>query len=124
MSMTSGGQAYLLSGDREKELEQHVGQRVEIIGRVEGGAGASSGYSGSGTTASGTASGTTGSGTAATGSTSGTGSATASGTPTGAGTTTGASAAGSASAQGNVGDLKELTIVSFRAVGGSCPSPK
>ena len=127
MSVSAGGTAYALTGDREKDLEQYVGQRVEIVGRVEGGsnrggysAGASgSGTAGSGTSATGTASGTT-SGT--------TGSATGT-TSTGAETTTGTSATGSRTGSGSAsagsqgqgfGNLQQLNVVSFRAVGGSC----
>lgn len=82
ITMSSGGIAYSLTGDRESELEKHVGQRVEIVGTVEGG-----------------------SDTAAT--------ATATATPSATGTVSG-------SASQRVGDLKALTIVSFRAVGGTC----
>jgi len=127
MSMTSGGVAYALTGDREKDLEQYVGQRVEIVGRVEGGANRSGsatggGMSGSGTATSGSGTSTTGTGTSAT---SGTSSAPTSGgtTTTGAETTTGASATGSrtGSASGqSFGNLQQVNIVSFRAIGGSC----
>lgn len=102
-SMTSGGKAYALTGNREKELEQHVGQRVEIVGTLERGATAAAGTP-SGT---GTASGTTAPGTAA-GASTGT-------TASGAGTMS-----GSAGASQRFSELQEITVVSFRAVGGSC----
>jgi hypothetical protein len=124
MSVSAGGQAYALTGDKEKELEQYVGQRLEIVGQVEGGSGADR----SGATASGSGSAT---GTSATGTTSGTTTGTATGTTSGTattGTTSGTATAGttsggtqaSASAGQSFGDLKELRIVSFRPVGGSC----
>jgi hypothetical protein len=34
-TMSSGGVAYSLTGNRESELEKHVGQRVEIVGTLE-----------------------------------------------------------------------------------------
>jgi hypothetical protein len=136
MSMSAGGTAYALTGDREKDLEQYVGQRVEIVGRVEGGSnrgGYSSGASGSGSGSSAAGSGTSGSGTSATGTTSGTAS---SGSTTGTGsagveTTTGTSATGSRTGSGSAtasggsqgqgfASLQQLNVVSFRAVGGSC----
>jgi hypothetical protein len=136
MSVSSGGTAYALTGDREKDLEQYVGQRVEIVGRIEGGganrsgAGVSGSGSGSGTTATGTASGTgstSGTGTSATGTASGTtGSTTGS---AGVETTTGTSATGSRTGSGTAsagsqgqsfGSLQQINIVSVRAVGGSC----
>jgi hypothetical protein len=44
MSVGSGGKAYALTGNREKDLEQHVGKRVEIVGTLErSGAGMTSG---------------------------------------------------------------------------------
>lgn len=128
MSVTSGGTAYALTGDREKDLEQYVGQRVEIVGRIEGGSnrgGYSAGgsASGTGTTASGTASGTTASGTPASGTTaSGTTASGTTATGTTSGTTaspTGATPSAGSQAQ-SVGSLQQLNIVSFRAVGGSC----
>jgi len=58
-SSMGGGKAYALTGNREKDLEQYVGQRVEIVGTLErSGAGTTSGAAtppGAGTTASGTA---------------------------------------------------------------------
>lgn len=121
MSVSAGGQAYALTGDREKELEQYVGQRVEIVGQVAAGASGAgrSGASASGTgSATGTTSGTTATGTTSGTATTGTTSGTASGTAT-TGTTSGGTQA-SASAGQSFGDLKELRIVSFRPVGGSC----
>ena len=58
-TMSSGGVAYSLTGDRESELEKHVGQRVEIVGTLEGGSAdaAASGTAASGTAATGTVSG-------------------------------------------------------------------
>lgn len=99
---TTSGTAYALTGNREKELEQYVGQRVEIVGTIERGAARSgSGYGGAraatGTTPSGTASGTS------------TGT-----TASGAGTVSGSAGAA------RFGDLQQINIVSFRAVGGSC----
>jgi hypothetical protein len=115
-AMTSGGTAYSLTGNREKELETLVGQKVEIVGTLENanrgsaGTGASTGY-GTGSTTTGA--GTTSSGTTATGTTAaGTTGSTASGTGT---------MSGSASASaGRMGDLQTINVVSFRAVGGSC----
>ena len=96
------GKAYALTGNREKDLEPHVGQRVEIVGTLErSGSGTTSGAAtapGAGTTAAGTASGTA------------------------AGTTTSgtATASGSAGASPRFGDLQQINVVSFKAVGGSC----
>jgi hypothetical protein len=120
-SMSGAGKAYALSGSREKDLEQYVGQRVEIVGNLERGAGASTGATGTtpGTTASGTTSGT---GTASTGTagatTSGTAGATTSGTTSGT-TASGTGTSGSAGMQ-RFGDLQTIDIVSFKPVGGSC----
>lgn len=99
MAMASGGTAYSLTGDRERELEKFVGQRVEIIGRLDQG-GAGSGYGASGTTASGTATGSTATGTS--------------------GTATGSASAGASASAGD--KLKEVDVVSFRAIGGTCPA--
>ncbi|MGH9370382.1 MAG: hypothetical protein ACRD15_02490 [Vicinamibacterales bacterium] len=71
-TLSSGGIAYSLTGDRESELEKHVGQRLEIVGTLDDASDA---------TATGPVSG---------------------------------------SASQRVGDLKALTIVSFRAIGGTC----
>ena len=103
-SAAGSGMAYRLTGDRESELEKHVGQRVEIVGRIRGDSrGAmSGGTSGAGTGAPASGAGTTGTGTSGTG-TSGTG-------------TPGATAGGSFS------DLREIDITSFRVVPGSCPA--
>jgi hypothetical protein len=118
--MTSGGKAYALTGNREKDLEQYVGQRVEIVGTLERGAAGTGTATGTGTTA-GTAR-TTGTGTA-TGTTAGTGTTTG----TTAGTSTGTTASGTGTTSGSTGatqrfsDLQQIDVVSFRAVGGSCP---
>jgi hypothetical protein len=104
------GKDYRLTGSRESELEKHVGQRVEISGWLQdhGGMGAA-GRGTMGAGATGTAS--TGSGTTATG-TASTGAATSG--------TTGAGATGDPAQ--SFEDLPEIEIVSFRAVGGSCPA--
>jgi hypothetical protein len=73
-TISSGGIAYSLTGDRESELEKHAGQRVEIVGTLEGGSA----------------------------------------------DTAAATETVSGGASQRVGDLKALTIVSFRAVGGAC----
>lgn len=103
MTMMSGGKAYALTGDRERELEKYVGQRVEIVGTLEGGTGAMAGT------------GTTGTGTTATGTATGTAAGT---TATGTGTMTGTGAGQ------KVSDLQQVNIVSFKAVPGSCPPMK
>ena len=103
-SMSSGGTAYALTGNKEKELEKFVGQRVEITGTLESKGGRSSGSSG----------GAYGTGSAGTGtSTSGTATGTTSGT-------TGGTMSGSAGASQPFSSLQEVNVVSFRAVGGSC----
>ena len=98
MSVSSGGKAYALTGEREKELEQYVGQRVEITGTMEHGKSPSTSSPGYG---------------AGAGATTGAASGTTSGTT--AGTTSG-TAAGAPSAQ-RVGDLSEIKIVSFKSLG-------
>jgi hypothetical protein len=55
LTMSHAGKAYALTGSREKDLEQHVGQRVEIVGKIEGSA-----QPGASGTAGSTSSGTTG----------------------------------------------------------------
>jgi hypothetical protein len=111
--MESGGKSYELTGDREDELKQYVGQRVEITGSVDradtGSSASGMGTSGSGTSSSGTS--TSGSSTS--------GSST-SGTPSTSGT--GTSASGSSAYGAGDRNLPRLTITSFRAVSGSCPS--
>jgi hypothetical protein len=120
MTAMSGGTAYALTGNRERELESHVGQRVEIVGRIEGGgrmAGGSTSATGSaGTTA------TTGS-TPATGTSGQTTSGTATGTTSG-GTTTGSAQAGVTGETRGAGfdALQQINITSFRVVGGTCPA--
>lgn len=110
-SMGAGmyGTVYALTGDREKELEQYAGQRVEIVGTLKDSSGTAMGTG----TATGTATGT------GTGTTSGTGTAT--GTGTTSGTTATGTTSGTAGAMQRVGDLKEIEVTSFRAVAGSCP---
>jgi len=97
--MGGGGKAYALTGNREKELEQYVGQRVEIVGTIER------------------------SGAGATGTTAGAGATPATGTAPG--TSTGTTASGTGTVSGSAGsprfgDLQQINIVSFKAVGGSC----
>jgi hypothetical protein len=114
-SMASGGKAYALTGNREKELEQYVGQRVEIVGTLERGGARSGGYGAGAGTGTGTAAGT-GTGTAAgTATAPGTTPGTATGTTAGTGTMS-----GSAGASQRFSELQQINIVSFRAVGGSC----
>jgi hypothetical protein len=101
--------SYELTGDREDDLQQYVGQRVEITGTVEeantpdpsmSGSSTSGAAGTSGSGAAGTAAGTSGSSAGATGSES---------------ASAGTSASGSADAP-----AKRLRITSFRAVGGNC----
>jgi hypothetical protein len=104
-----GASTYELTGDREDDLKQYVGQRVEITGSVENaqsGADASMGGSAAGSGTANPASGTTANPTSSTasGSTSAPGSA-----PAGV----------SASASGDQSKPR-LRITSFRAVGGDC----
>jgi len=101
---SSIGSAYQLTGNREKELEKFVGQRVEIVGSVE-----NAGRTRTGASGTGAYSGTSPTGTAGTGTTSSTGAETT-------GTTSGTARTGA-----SFSDLPKIDVVSFRMVEGSCP---
>lgn len=112
-SAAMGSQTYELTGDREDELQNLVGKRVEIVGTVEetgdddnrDPAGARP-HTGATTGASGT-SGTSATSGSATGST---------------GTATGGVTAGGTPEQTQSRSLARLKITSFREVGGDCSS--
>lgn len=100
--------SYELTGDREDELDQYVGQQVEITGTVDrdkatmGVAGSTSEGAGTQTSASGS---------------------TAAGSGTSSSTGTAGTSAGHAdpnSSHSASGAMPRLKISSFRAVGGSC----
>jgi hypothetical protein len=132
------GNMYQISGLDKDKLRQHVGQRVEVVGRLEmrgsgggtaAGAGSRPGTTGTGTSGTGTtATGTTGTGTTGTGTT-----ATGTGT-TGTGTTgtTGTGTTGASGSRpgqsdtraqsGNQHDLPRINATSIRQVSGTCSS--
>jgi hypothetical protein len=114
---TASGKAYALTGDREKDLEQYVGQKVEIVGTLDASAPGASATAGANTGSTGAT--TSGTGTASTGTTStGTGTGTTAGATTGATTgSSGATAGISASAGQRFSDLQQISIVSFKAIG-------
>ena len=107
--------AFELTGPGEGQLQQYIGKRVEIVGRLKGD---HAGHSAAGTSTSGTStSGTPTSGTPTTGaSTSGTSTGTQSGT-----STTGATRSAS-DPMGQDLNLPEFEVVSVREATGSCPS--
>jgi hypothetical protein len=117
MAGTSGtAQAFELTGPGEGQLQQYVGRRVEIVGKIKGGHAAHHGASGSatsGTQSSGTSSTT---GAQSSGTTTGTQSGTSSGTGV-AGATRGGS-----DIMGQDLNLPELEVVSVRESSGSCPA--
>lgn len=106
-SMASGD-AYELTGSGEGQLEQFVGRRVEIVGRMKAATGASD--RSTGVSAGGAASATS---TPATGSATATGSA--SGRP---------AATGGADLMGQDLKLKEFEVVSVREAPGACPNSR
>jgi hypothetical protein len=108
MTGTSGS-AYMLEGNTS-ELRNHIGEQVEVTGRIEG---SSSMGGGSGASGSGSTSGSTGGGSTS-GSTGGTTSGTSS---TGSGTSgsTGSSAM-------NSGSGARLRVESVRTVASTCSS--
>jgi hypothetical protein len=108
------GNAYSLTGDREKELDKYVGQRVEIVGTLEN-SGKASMPGNASTPTGGSTTGTAGTSTT-TGTTSST-SSTSIGSTTSSGTY--GSTTGSAATSG-FGDLPRVNITSFRPAGGSC----
>lgn len=110
---TSGtAQAFELTGPGEGQLQQYVGRRVEIVGKIKGGHAA---HGAAGSATSGTSSSTT-TGTPSSGTTTGTQSGTSSGTGV-AGATRGGS-----DIMGQDLNLPELEVVSVRESSGSCPA--